>query len=407
MIIEQRIKDFEALGFGMFVHFGLYSILGKGEWSKHIYKIPDSEYEPLINEFEPDLDWAEKLVQTAKNTGCKYITLTTRHHDGFSLYDTKGLNTYDAPHSKCKRDIVKEFTDACNKQGIIPFFYHTLLDWYNKDYKNDFNKYLEYLRKSIEILCVNYGKIGGFWFDGMWDKKNADWQEDALYGVIRKYQPQAMIINNTGLYERGAKGHIEIDSTTFERGRPEASEESGAVKHLAAEMCQTLGCTWGYGAEDIDYKSPATLISDLCCCRRYGANLLLNVGPMPNGKLRALDTEILKAVSVWTSKYGQAVYNVIPSGIKVENNNENFILKGENCYYLFCYGIGMGGDGNVVIGENAASSKFKFNQKIKDIYWLDNNSPAVYEINGDTVTVNTAKFAYGINYVIRVAKIEI
>lgn len=158
MIIEKRIKEFEKLGFGMFVHFGLYSILGKGEWSKHIYKIPDNEYEPLKDKFEPDTDWAEKLAETARNTGCKYITLTTRHHDGFSLYDTKGMNDYDAPHSKCGRDIVKEFVDACNKHGIIPFFYHTLLDWYNKDYVNDFNSYLEYLRKSIEILCTNYGK---------------------------------------------------------------------------------------------------------------------------------------------------------------------------------------------------------------------------------------------------------
>ena len=407
MIIEKRIKEFEKLGFGMFVHFGLYSILGKGEWSKHIYKIPDNEYEPLKDKFEPDTDWAEKLAETARNTGCKYITLTTRHHDGFSLYDTKGMNDYDAPHSKCRRDIVKEFVDACNKHGIIPFFYHTLLDWYNKDYVNDFNSYLEYLRKSIEILCTNYGKIGGFWFDGMWDKKNADWQEDALYGVIRKYQPDAMIINNTGLYERGAKGHIEIDSTTFERGRPEKNNNADTRKYLAAEMCQTLGCTWGYGAEDIDYKSPATLIGDLCCCRRYGANLLLNVGPMPNGTLRALDPEILKVVGKWTTAYGEAIYNTVPTDIKIENKSEDFILKGENCYYLFVNGVGMGGDGNVVISDDKKNSRFCLNEDIKNITWLDNNTPALFTKEQDVVTVNTAKFAYGTNYIVRVAKIEI
>ena len=161
MIIEKRIKNFENLGFGMFVHFGIYSLLGKGEWVKHIYSIPDVEYEKLTKEFDPEKDWAEKLVLAAKNAGCKYITLTSRHHDGFSLYDTKGLSDYDAMHAKCGRDLIKEFVDACNKENIKPFFYHTLLDWHVKEYKENFPKYLEYLRKSVEILCTNYGEIGG------------------------------------------------------------------------------------------------------------------------------------------------------------------------------------------------------------------------------------------------------
>ena len=129
MIIKQYIKEFEKLGFGMFVHFGLYSVLGCGEWAKKLKDIPDQEYEKLTEEFNPKVDWAEELVKTAKEAGCKYITLTTRHHDGFSLYDTCGLNTYDALHAKCERDLVQEFVDACRMQGIIPFFYHTLLDW--------------------------------------------------------------------------------------------------------------------------------------------------------------------------------------------------------------------------------------------------------------------------------------
>jgi len=203
MIVKQYIKDFEKLGFGMFVHFGLYSMLGTGEWSKHSLDITDADYESLVAHFDPKPNWARELVKTAKGAGCKYITLTTRHHDGFSLYDTCGLNDYDAPHSKCGRDLVREFVDACNTEGILPFFYHTLLDWREESYQADFPKYLEYLRSSVEIICKNYGKIGGIWFDGMWDK-DADWEEDALYGTIRKYQPEAMIINNTGLNALGA-----------------------------------------------------------------------------------------------------------------------------------------------------------------------------------------------------------
>ena len=236
MIIEKRIKDFEKLGFGMFVHFGLYSIYAKGEWAFR-GTTPD-KYEKLFDEFCPDKDWAKNLVSTAKKAGCKYITLTTRHHDGFSLYDTCGLNTYDAPHSPAGRDLIREFVDECNAQGIIPFFYHTLLDWHEKSYYEDFKKYLKYLRASVEILCKNYGKIGGLWFDGMWDKKGEDWEEDELYSLIRSYQPDAMIINNTGLGARGELGHIELDSVTFERGRPKPINLETSPKYIASEMCQ-------------------------------------------------------------------------------------------------------------------------------------------------------------------------
>lgn len=137
MIVKQYIKDFENMGFGMFVHFGLYSVLGKGEWAKTF--LSNEEYYPLIEQFNPKPDWAKELVAIAKGAGCKYVTLTTRHHDGFSLYDTCGLSNLDAMHAKCGRDLVREFVDACNEQGILPFFYHTLLDWYVESYKTDFS----------------------------------------------------------------------------------------------------------------------------------------------------------------------------------------------------------------------------------------------------------------------------
>lgn len=407
MIIESRIKDFEKLGFGMFVHFGIYSVLGKGEWGKYILEIPDEEYEPLVNVFDPDPDWAKKLVATAKDAGCKYITLTTRHHDGFSLYDTCGINDYDAPHAKCGRDLVREFVDACRAEGIVPFFYHTLLDWHEKTYDSDFPEYLKYLRRSVEILCTNYGKIGGLWFDGKWNKPDADWEEDALYGLIRKYQPDAMIINNTGLSERGRLGHIELDSVTFERGRPQPINLADSPKYVASEMCQTLGETWGYGANDINYKSPGTLITDLCVCRRYGANLLLNVGPMGNGLLRPLDTELLRCMGVWTKVYGEAVYNVRPSDIEVDSESGDYILNNGDEYYVFCHDVGMSGDGNVVINEPRYTDKFSFEKPIKSIKWLDSGTAVQFTQENGIVSMNTCPFAYGTNYVIRVAKIEL
>lgn len=406
MIIEQRILDFEKLGFGMFVHFGLYSVLGKGEWAKHILQIPDEEYEALAKQFNPDADWAEKLAATARQAGCKYITLTTRHHDGYSLYDTCGLNEYDAPHS-CGRDLVREFVDACRKEGLIPFFYHTLLDWHAESYNKDFPAYLAYLRKSVEILCTNYGKIGGLWFDGMWNKPNDDWEEDALYGCIRKHQPEAMIINNTGLSALGALGHIELDSVTFERGRPQPLNMESAPKYVASEMCQILADHWGYADQDFNFKAPGEMIRDLGCCRRYGSNFLLNVGPMGNGLIRPLDKEIYALLGRWVELNKEALYDVRPAGIQVENKESDFILQKGNTYYLFCDNLPMSADPNVHKGgENAEFMDcFTFNKKITSITWLDNAEEVAFKQDGNNVQVYTVPFQYGRQLVVRVAKI--
>lgn len=406
MIVKQYIKDFEKLGFGLFVHFGVYSLLGTAEWAKHLIPVSDADYDRLPEQFQPKADWAEALAKTAKNAGCKYITLTTRHHDGFSLFDTCGLNTYDAPHSACKRDLVREFVDACRQEGIIPFFYHTLLDWHEESYRTDFPKYLEYLRKSVEILCKNYGKIGGMWFDGMWDKPDADWEEDALYATIRKYQPEAMIINNTGLHDRGALGHIELDSVTFERGKPGAINMEGAPKYVASEMCEVFCDHWGYAREDLNYKSPAQMIRQLADCRRYRANMLMNVGPMGDGSIRQMDQAILDLMGSWVRYFDEAIRTPAPTGIEIDGKPDDFILKDGNNYYLFCYNLPMVADANVAILENAQyESKFSLADKIQSVVWMDNGAKVKYTQNEENVTVTTVPYTYGRNLVVRVAKI--
>ena len=407
MIIEKRIKDFENLGFGMFVHFGLYSVHGKGEWA-HGINITPTEYEKLFYSFSPDLDWAKNLVSAAKDAGCKYITLTTRHHDGFSLYDTCGLNEYDAPHSKAGRDLIREFVDECNNQGIIPFFYHTLLDWHEKSYKEDFPKYLKYLRDSVEILCKNYGKIGGLWFDGMWDKKEENWEEDELYSLIRKYQPDAMIINNTGLSARGELGHIELDSVTFERGRPSPINLEDSPKYIASEMCQIFGNYWGYAKNDFSFKSLKEIIEDFCICRRYGANYLLNIGPMGNGQLRPLDKAMLGTLGEWVKIYSESLYLPRPAKIEIENKDKSFLLKGENCYYFFAYDLGVSGDPNVELsmGDSNLNNVFTLNEKIKSVKWLDNNEDLLFTQENDKVNIITPPQLYGEHFVVRIGKIE-
>lgn len=410
MVVKQYIKDFEKLGFGMFVHFGLYSMLGLGEWSKLQHKIPDSKYEALAQLFCPEEDWAERLVDTAKTAGCKYITLTTRHHDGFSLFDTKGLSDYDSVHSLCKRDLVKEFVDACRKKDIIPFFYHTLIDWHEKSFENDFKAYLKYLRDSVEILCKNYGKIGGIWFDGIWDKPDADWEEDALYGLIRKYQPEAMIINNTGMSERGKLGHIELDSVTFERGKPQPINLEDSPKYVASEMCEVFNDHWGYAGEDLNYKAPSDMICEFAECRRYGSNFLLNAGPMKNGYLRPIDSAYFGIIGEWVGYFSEALYQTRPCSVEVVNKTKDFLLKHNNCYYLFCFNLQMAGDENVALRlkENEPYEDiFEMNEKIDSIKWLDDGTLVSFSQNGSHTRVFTEPFKYGRNLVVRVAKISV
>lgn len=406
MIIEKRIKDFEKLGFGMFVHFGLYSLIGKGEWYKCVMGISDEEYEPLAKQFNPDKNWAKELVASAKAAGCKYITLTTRHHDGYSLYDTCGLNDYDAPHS-CGRDLVREFVDACNAEGIVPFFYHTYLDWYKKTYDTDFKAYLKYLRESVKLLCTNYGKIGGIWFDGKWNKPDEDWEEDELYGMIRRYQPDAIIVNNTGLSARGALGHIELDSVTFERGRPGEINLADSPKYIASEMCQVFGEHWGYAENDFNYKSLANIIEDFCVCRRFGANFLLNVGPMGNGLLRPLDTAMMVEIGRWVAINEEALYLPRPCKTEILNKPDDFLLEKDGVYYLFCHKLSMAVAPDVAISKEVEyTDAFKFDKKIKSAVWLDEpESELGIEQDGEDVKLYTRPYHYGVHLVVRVAKI--
>ena len=391
------IKNFEKLGFGLFVHFGLYSVYGAGEWALDLNPdLTPSVYERLTEKFVIKKTWAKELVATAKAAGCKYITLTTRHHDGFSLYDTCGLNDYDAPHSACGRDLIREFVDACNAGGIVPFFYHTLLDWREKSYQEDFPRYLDYLIKSVEILCKNYGKIGGLWFDGMWNKPEEDWREDELYATIRKYQPEAMIINNTGLNALGQTGHPEIDSVTFERGNPCFVDRS--QKPLAGEMCQVLNDHWGYAKNDCNYKSMKELLENLVDCRKYDCNFLLNTGLRGNGSVNPTDRQILKEIGGWVKRNKEFIYEAKSCDKKAEGAD---ILRGKNCYYLVIKNVPKAGDPNVQ--RVGATWQVRVDGEIKSAVWQDCGKE-IPIVNGG---ISVEPFPYGQSGSIRIAKVKI
>ena len=406
------VKAFQKLGFGMFVHFGLYSTLGRGEWIYSSLKRSDKDkYFERIKKFKVRKDWAKKLVKTAKNAGCKYINITTRHHEGFALYDTCGLSDFDAPHSPCGRDLVREFVDECNAQGIVPFFYHTCFDWhYQKEYCKATGKkienqeeyaeffktsdYIGYWHKCVELLCKNYGKIGGFWFDGIWACPKAEWKLDELYAMIRKYQPEAMIINNTGINDLGGVGHAEIDSVTFERGKPAFADCSDRPR--AGEMCQTVNDHWGYAEESMRYKTPKELIENLIDCRSYNGNFLLNVGPLGDGSLRAMDVCLFEFIGKWIKKNKNFIYEAAACNVKAENA---IILQGEECYYAVVKDVPMQADPNVQ--RLKQMGRVRVDARILSAEWLD--SGEAIEVQDNAFDVKP--FPYGQSYTARVAKL--
>ncbi|AZN43106.1 alpha-L-fucosidase [Paenibacillus albus] len=408
-IPSPRVAKFEKQAFGMFIHWGLYSQLGQGEWVQHLKKIPMDEYAVLKDTFTAAEFDARSMARTAKQAGMNYIVLTTRHHDGFSLYDTRGLSDYDAPHSAAKRDLIAEFIQGCREEGITPFFYHTTLDWYQPSFKDDFDSYLEYLRASVEVLCTHYGEIGGFWFDGNWSKPDADWKLDELYGTIRRLQPEAMIINNTGLDLRGEIGHPEVDSVTFEQGRPEPMKREGMSKYVSAEMCQTINGHWGIGRHDFSNKSTGELISNLAACRKVGANYLLNIGPQAGGGISKLQEATLEVIGDWIRLHGNLIYDGKPSPIKGQGNN--FALEtGDGNKYLFIHDLTIDGHANVTTAALGSGPRVFTNvtDPVASVRWLDNDEELSFTHDAESglLCFNATGYPYGDNLVVRVAVVS-
>ena len=407
----KRIRDYENMGLGLFVHWGLYSQLACGEWTEFIHRRPKAEYERLIDTFTAQDFDADDLVAAAKEMGARYITLSTKHHEGFFLYDTQGLSDFDAMHSPAHRDLVREFVDACHRGGVKPFLYMATYDWHTPLYEQDFDAYLEYLRKSVELLCRNYGEVGGFWFDGNWNKKQADWKLPELYGTIRKYQPDAIIINNTGLSNRGKIVDPEIDVTTYERhisGEVNHGPEDG--KYVAGEVSVTTNEHWGIAANDLDFKSPRELIETIANARHRGANALVNIGPTATGAIIPLQREYTRIIGKWMKMAAPAIYTARPSATLVANGDiRDFALDDGSASYLFIHDLSIVGNEDVTLGGEGSNlrSFTGAGSPVAEITWLDDgaNVPFMQDCARGTLTVDANGFTYGTDWVVRVAKV--
>jgi alpha-L-fucosidase len=341
----QAREWFQNASFGMFIHWGVYSVLGDGEWVMQVQKINKKTYEKLPGFFNPISYNPAEWVSIMKKAGMEYVVITSRHHDGFAMFDSKVTDWDIIDRSPYKKDIIKMLADECHKQDVKIYFYYSHLDWSHNDYyprgwtgqysgrpeRGDWYKYLDYVDAQLTELLTNYGEVSGIWFDGWWDKKDADWRLEKTYNLIHKLQPQCLIGNNH--HQAPKPGE---DFQMFEKDLPgkNTSGFSGEsiIGKLPLETCETINDSWGFNLLDSRYKSSKELIHYLVKAAGNNSNFLLNVGPMPNGKIQQEFADTLAVVGKWLEQYGESIRSthegpVTPKdwGVTTQKGNKIFV----------------------------------------------------------------------------------
>jgi alpha-L-fucosidase len=329
---EENLRNrewFQDNKYGLFIHWGVYAVMAGGgdigvaEWIMNQKQIPIAAYENLPNFFNPTKFNAEEWVAMVKKAGIRYITITSKHHDGFAMYDSKVSDYTIVKKTPFKRDVLKELKDACDKEGIKLFFYYSQLDWHHPDYfprgntgrdytgrpnSGEWRKYIDYMKAQLTELLTNYGEIGGIWFDGQWDKYEENWYLDEIYSHIHSLQPGALIGSNHHLAPFPGE-----DFQMFERDLPGENtmgfnKGSEISQSLPLEMCETMNGSWGYNIKDRRFKSSSQLLETMIRAAGYGANFLLNTGPLPDGTIQKENIDTLMVMSKWLDKYGETIY---------------------------------------------------------------------------------------------------
>ncbi len=319
--LEAR-KAFAQKRFGIFLHWGLYSLFGQGEWYMTNQNIHHDEYAKAMHAFYPHRFDARRWVAAFKDAGAGYLCFTTRHHDGFSMWDTK-QSDYNIMHTPYGKDVLKALADACHEQDMGFHLYYSHADWTRDDYpigrtgrgtgrtgKADWPSYYGFMNAQLTELLTNYGKVNCIWFDGVWDHDQDsvpfDWQLEEQYALIHRLQPACLIGNNH--HSTPVAGE---DIQIFERdvpGENKAGLSGQSISRLPLETCQTMNGMWGYKVVDQNYKSATQLIRLLARTSAKGANLLLNIGPQPDGTLPATALSRLQEMGEWLRTHGEAIY---------------------------------------------------------------------------------------------------
>ena len=345
-------KDFADRRFGVFLHWGLYSMFAQGEWYMTNADINAEEYAKSMHAFYPHRFNAREWVSAIKDAGAGYICFTTRHHEGFSMWDTR-QSDYNIMRTPYGKDILRQLADACHEQDIRLHLYYSHIDWTRPDYPSgrtglgtgrdstlrDWPAYYDFMNRQLTELLTNYGRIDCIWFDGWWDHDQDsvafDWQLPEQYALIHRLQPACLVGNNH--HQVPFEGE---DIQIFERdvpGENEAGLSGQEVQDvLPLETCQTMNGMWGYKIKDQNYKSAATLIRLLVRTAAKGANLLLNIGPQPDGTLPATALRRLREMGEWLRANGHTIYGTRAGGVTI--GDDIVSTRNDDTLFLHCIG---------------------------------------------------------------------
>jgi alpha-L-fucosidase len=378
---------FQDAKFGLFIHWGVYSVLGDGEWVMNNQRIDKQTYQKLPAFFNP-VDYNPKeWVAMAKVAGMKYITITSKHHDGFAMFDSRITDWDIVDRTPYKKDVLKMLADECSKEGIKLFFYHSQLDWNQDNYyprggtgltagrpeKGDWYKYLDFMDGQLTELLTNYGEIGGIWFDGFWDKKDADWRLDKTYSLIHSLQPACLVGSNHHLTPFPGE-----DFQMFEKDLP-GNKTTGfnpeqTIGVLPLETCETMNNSWGFNLQDKNYKSAKSLLQYLIKAAGHNSNFLLNVGPMPNGKIQPEFISTLEEMGKWMERNGETIYGT--RGGPVTPRAWGVTTQKKNKIYVHIMSLE---DNNLLIPD--------FGKKVKNITLFNTGAKLKYKQDAFGITI--------------------
>jgi alpha-L-fucosidase len=321
----RRMKWWHEARFGMFIHFGLYSVVGRHEWVMEDEGIPVAEYQLLAKQFNPKPHAARAWAKLAKQAGQKYMVMTTKHHEGFCNFDTK-LTNYNAAKQAAGRDLVREYVDAAREEGLRVGFYYSLMDWHHPDGARCATdeaarkRFVEYTHGLVRELMTNYGKVDVLWYDVDWPLNAQQWESERMNKMVFELQPDIIVNNRNGL--PGDFSTPEQEIVAAKAGR-------------AWESCMTMNDSWGYQRADDDWKSSKTIVRNLIECAGGGGNYLLNIGPRPDGSIPDESVKALTDVGQWMARNGETIYtsDVCDRGWA---NYMNFTCKG-NTFYVHVY----------------------------------------------------------------------
>ena len=318
---ERRMQWWHAARFGMFIHWGLYSVLGRHEWAMEEEGIPVEEYQLLAKRFTPKPNAARAWARLAKQAGQKYMVMTTKHHEGFCLFNSQ-YTDYCAPKQACGRDLVKEYVEAARAEGMRVGFYHSLMDWHHPDGARCAEdeaarrRFIDYVHGQIRELLTNYGKIDVLWYDVAWPLDAAGWESEKMNKMVFELQPD-IVVNN--------RNKLPGDFSTPEQ---HITAEKGG---RAWESCMTMNDSWGYQAADDDWKTSKRIVRNLVSCARDGGNYLLNIGPRGDGSIPEESVKVLTEVGRWMDRNGQTIYRAEPCRVH-SSNLANFTRQGNTLY---------------------------------------------------------------------------